>query len=453
MPLKKIILILLLLPIKAFSWSDHTFLTYYTLKNNHSALLHKFVKAETLQSFLLDMQKNHPKELKKAIDNAEQWAIKNMPGYHPIPGNIAYNESKVTEDDIVKEFLQGIRVNTNAFLFPFIRNQPSEYSEKFPGQNNLWDIEHEISYTQVTSAQIGNMNVPGLRYFKVDDSQLLPALVVLSTAADTPDLGLDIGLFEDNNTKYGQMYGFGEQPFGDNRVSYSSAAPFHYGAYHEWKLLYTLAPQTKDCYAEYRIKLYRELAKTAFLSGHNYWGWQFLGFGLHYIQDLTQAYHSHFFPGYNTLSILFYYGLSLGGYQKPLDNSIHLVANRHFLLEDFILKLLQTPTMPESIQLQNALAKIQSLESDIEYNDQFARNVISLHTMNYSEQLSNTLLLNFPKKYVNDPNFLYEGRKEKILNTFQSLTPTQQKNIMENLKPNLEYAGIYTRAYLRAFLE
>ena len=46
---------------------------------------------------------------------------------------------------------------------------------------------------------------------------------------------MDIGLFADNGTDFGQGYGFGIQPFGNPNLEYSSQAPFHMGFYHlDW---------------------------------------------------------------------------------------------------------------------------------------------------------------------------------------------------------------------------
>jgi hypothetical protein len=54
--------------------------------------------------------------------------------------------------------------------------------------------------------------------------------------------------------------------------------------------------------APYRAGLYAELAEGAFATGHPYWGYRFLAWSLHYVQDLTQPWHTVFLPGFSFLS-------------------------------------------------------------------------------------------------------------------------------------------------------
>jgi hypothetical protein len=435
-----------------WAWSDHTSLTFYTLENSSPSTLEKNISVETIQNFLEDMKKNHPGELSKSIQKTEDWAKQNGKQFRPIPENIFYKENQVQDENLTTAFFHGIRINPNMVQFPYVRDFPSSYLKDHPQFKNLWDPKKEIHEKEVTISTIGDSSVPDLRYFKVDNQQIVPALVVLATAADDPDLGLDINLFENNNTNFGKIYKFGNQPFGDPRVGFSTQAAFHYGAYQEWKIFYALAPQTKESYAAYRIKLYRELAKTAFAAGHEYWGWKFLGFGLHYLQDITQPYHAHFFPGYNTMAMISYYALSLVGFKKPLENKINLVANRHFLFEDFVHRLLENPQLPDSVNLQQTLNKVTEDEKNINYQDNYPQDIVSKNTIQYADDLSNTLVENFPAKYANDPNLLYEDKKVQILEVFQNLSTEKRNKLMEITKRILGPTGQYTRAYLKDFM-
>src|SRR5262249_49886551 len=130
------------------------------------------------------------------------------------------------------------------------------------------------------------------RFVALAEGELASARQIVATAADEPDYGTDIGLWSDNGTPYGALYGFGKQPFGNPKIEFSSQAPFHMGIYHEAKIVYLAAGFLKHTYPEMRIHQARSLARYAFASGHDYWGWRFTGWALHYIQDLTQPYHS-----------------------------------------------------------------------------------------------------------------------------------------------------------------
>ena len=95
--------------------------------------------------------------------------------------------------------------------------------------------------------------------------------------------------------------GFGIQPFGNPNLEYSSQAPFHMGFYHLDWLTRTAQPSLLRTYPLWRIALFGELAELAFSTGHDYWGWRFLGWGLHYVGDLTQPYHAIPLPGVGTV--------------------------------------------------------------------------------------------------------------------------------------------------------
>lgn len=435
--------------IVAFAWCDHTFTSFYTLNHIHSPRLEKVVQAETLEKFLLDMKKKHAGELQKSINKAEMWAKNNLSGYHPTPQEIVYREAFSTDKNIVSSFIQGTRINPNSYLLPYIRDIPLSAELN---SLKLWDKDNEISFQVVNIPSLRNFTVPGPKYYKIKSDESLPAIAVLLTAADEPDLGLDISLFDNNNTEFGKKYGFGKQPYGDDRVPNSSAVPFHFGIFHESKIMTTLSPQIKESYSLYRIKLYRELAKAAFAAHHEYWGWRFLGRGLHYIQDLTQPYHTNLLPGYSTSTIVFYYGLSVIGIEKPLTHLINLIANRHFMIEDFVLKLLENPQLPASQQLINELGQIQIFEAKASYQDSDPINIISVHSFNQAQQFSDSIKNNFPKKYVDDPSFLYVDKNENILKAFTSLSLERQINIINSLSPILENTGVYTRSYLKEFL-
>ncbi len=161
------------------------------------------------------------------------------------------------------------------------------------------------------------------------------ALAVLATAADEPDYGHDINLFSDNPGEAGQRYGFGTQPFGDPRFEFSSQAPFHMGFYHEAAVIYSGAPFLARAWPEWRAYQYFGLSRFAFANGHPYWGYRFLGWGMHYIQDITQPYHSTPLPGASLAAMLQMEGKALLGYPEEKQAAIERVANRHTAVEKY----------------------------------------------------------------------------------------------------------------------
>ena len=87
---------------------------------------------------------------------------------------------------------------------------------------------------------------------------------------------------------FGAKNGFPVQPFGNPKYAYSSQAPFHMAFFYESGLIYSAGPFIKQTYPDYRTYIYQTLARYAFATGHDYWGYRFMGWGLHYIGDLTQ---------------------------------------------------------------------------------------------------------------------------------------------------------------------
>jgi hypothetical protein len=158
---------------------------------------------------------------------------------------------------------------------------------------------------------------------------------VLASAADEPDYGHDINLFSDNPGNVGALYGFGPQPFGDARFQYSSQAPFHMGFFHESAVVYAAAGFLERSWPDWRAYQYMGLARLAFASGHPYWGYRFLGWGLHHIQDLTQPYHAKPLPGVDLASLLLLEGKALAGFAADKQASIERVATRHMEVEKY----------------------------------------------------------------------------------------------------------------------
>jgi hypothetical protein len=77
------------------------------------------------------------------------------------------------------------------------------------------------------------------------------------------------------------------------------------------------------------------LARLAFATGHSYWGYRFLGWGLHHVQDLTQPYHAKPLPGVELPSLLLLEGKALAGFADEKQASIERVATRHMEVEKY----------------------------------------------------------------------------------------------------------------------
>ncbi len=191
---------------------------------------------------------------------------------------------------------------------------------------------------------------------QLKEGDMVAPVDVATSANDEPDHGLDIGLFTDSNTDYGKEFGFGTQPFGNPNLDYSSQAPFHMGFYHESPVLYALGAFLKQTYPEYRIQLFKQLSEFAFENGHDYWGWRFMGWGMHYIGDFSNPYHITPVPGNTTLETLFPGVLGLAGFPQAQKDATQLVSNRHTVLEDFQSLVMSTALKEDNHRHQTIMA-------------------------------------------------------------------------------------------------
>jgi hypothetical protein len=213
---------------------------------------------------------------------------------------------------------------------------------------------------------------------------------------------MDIGLFTDNGTEFGQRYGFGIQPFGNPNLEYGSQAPFHMGFYHLDWLSRTAQPSLLRTYPLWRIALFGELAELAFSTGHEYWGWRFLGWGLHYVGDLTQPYHAIPLPGVDTVDALW------SVVQGKTGELVQLVSNRHGVIESYQYQRLTRAL--EARQWSAPLLKAISDHpdtADVEY-ESFVM-ALTADSVEAAADFDAAIERNVPARFVSDPTFEWTG--------------------------------------------
>lgn len=240
------------------------------------------------------------------------------------------------------------------------------------------------------------------------------------------------------------------------------------GFYHESSLVYKLAPYIKKTFAEHRIKLFQELSKMAFRSGHPYWGLRFLGWSLHYVQDLTQPFHNAPIPGYSTADLI---GLNIldkleGTFYKTnnkMFDAINIITNRHFILEKLIYE--ETGLARENNDYYSLVANfIQNSSHDNSYpkiDDNYIRDVISKEASAYTKPTYGSYVFwrvnkdasavigrSFPYEYTFDPRYIYNDSFNAILLLNQE--PEKKRNKMyEVVNTLMTNVGSHTRNMVR----
>lgn len=385
---------------QAYAWEGHYMLTYAAL-GAMPELSVPSITPESLESFLAS-EKN---SLVTILKNYEDWALKNIKSYPPLPKALIFDGKESAQSSLVKKFLMSIRVNPELSFANFV-----VYAPGMPHRiQNLFTPE-ERALDPVASLLKLRADYPVVE--KISNHDKVSALEVLASASEEPDHGLDLGLWEDNQSAYGKLMGFGMQPFGNPVVSYSSQAPFHMGFYHEKPFLYWVAGWLKRCFPEYRISLFLTLAQHAFATGHIYWGHRFLGWALHYIQDLTQPYHATLAPGWSWLRLIALNALEIMGIKTPAQNLRQLLTNRHLTLENYEFESIRNIQSNEL--LQRALSDRSEDKKYPEYYKNYPRKVVAEEAHSRANMIDGLITKAFPSIYVLEPTHIFTGTDPSI---------------------------------------
>jgi len=385
----------ILLSATAKAWSEHPLMAYQVLSTIPELANQDPIAVKSLKKFLIEQEK----ELEKFFAEQELWLSQNLTYYPALPDHLRFKATG-NPDDILERFYKAIRLNPNVKMKLYLHLLPhEEIGDRQTVAPELLTTVKDISSLVTTN------------YVELNEGDMVSPLAVLYSANDEPDYGFDLGLFIDNNTPQGNEYGFGEQPFGDPNLEYGSQAPFHMGFYHEAKIVFFFGPFLKKSLPEMRINQFRALAEFAFASGNPYWGYRFMGWGMHYLGDLSMPYHSVALPGVSPLKMIWTNIKAMLGFPKSRDNAVQLVSNRHSVLEEFQWQVLRAAY--ESHNMDHPL--LTALRNPIEmvdYDKDFARQVAAKESAEKSKRVDKVLKTWLPEVLVSNPNFETPGSDE-----------------------------------------
>lgn len=429
----------LLLPVQAQAWTEHPLISYQTLSALPEVRDAKPIQAEGLDAFL----KAEEKGLAAALDREEAWAREKLAWYQPLPQGLVFKATGNAKD-IRQRFCHATRINPHVPFALYLALLPGMDSRGMP----LLAPER-LTILKDTSEWKGR------KFVELSTGQPVEPLLVVTTATDEPDFGLDIGLYEDNDTAFGSIYGFGKQPFGNPHLEYSSQAPFHMGFYHEAWIVNALAGFVKKTYPEYRIHLYQTLSQLAFQTGHSYWGWRFLGIGLHYVMDLTEPYHATLMPGASVLRMLWINTLSMVGIKGPKADAVQLLSNRHMALEKLQQALLEQAYLKKKARYPVFMTLRAQGECPV-WTDRMPRDVITDQSHALADRTDRVIGEILPERLVSDPAF--ELGKSPELQEIVALVREKggEKGIEEVqllLKDLLQPLPCYICSYVRSVLK
>lgn len=440
-----------------FAWSNHALNTWAALRDVPRFALLEPVRVESLDAFLAAQAP----ALEAVLDAQEAWSREHVPTYPPRPDALRFVAAEArTPEELRRRFVAALRIAPDARLALFLKRVTADDAGERPA----------LARSRVsTLADDEGEDVAGESPFvALREGETVSPLAVVATASDEPDYGLDIGVWEDNDTAHGASYGFGRQPFGNPALDFGTQAPFHMGFYDESPIIYAAAGFLKRTYPEYRIHLYRTLALHAFRSGHDYWGWRFAGWAMHYIQDLTQPYHARVLPGVGTLRMLWINALDIAGWPDAKNRAITLVSNRHLALENFQ----RTALVAEHLDAAGGGPLLRSLSgeggedgavaaSDAAaasplplFGESDARTLVARRAAQAADALDRAIATALPSKYVDDPAFEFgvDARGIDLNAQLAGTDPAAHDAMVRALEPLMRAYGAHTRAFARTML-
>ena len=419
-----------MIPSPARAWWEHTLLTYAATESLD--FLNQKVKVESLEEFL---EAEGP-ALKIALSEMEG-EFQKIPAYPPRPDSLAFDPNS---ENLRLAFLRAIRINPETRLLSYIQHVPGLVPANC----------QTIPYRKITFLKEVEY-LEGVPFCATSPGTVVSARDILVSASDEPDYGHDIELFEDNESAETSLYGFGIQPFGNPALEYSSQAPFHMGFYHESAVVYALAGFLKRTFAQYRALQYLRLAQFAFRTGHDYWGYRFLGWGLHYVQDLTQPYHATVMPSRSSPGMIWINLLNTVGVGGPQEDAVQLLTNRHLALENFQRNLMLVHYRKKDM-VNPSFQALADASNDFAYDTtdpNYIRNIVAGESAAAASELDEILQDSLPESVAHDPEVTYEGVTPEEDMYRQLKESKRADSLIEKLLPLFRSVGSHTRNYVR----
>ncbi|MCB9763590.1 MAG: hypothetical protein H6739_27730 [Alphaproteobacteria bacterium] len=404
----------------AWAWGHHYLVTDRALDHASVDYADEAVVVEPIEALLLDLGP----ELTALFDGYYDWLEARGRGrFNRVP----YDDSGTRE-----AFLRAARLNPDEASLPLVYRVP-------PGGASLgtpMDCVEASPYL----AQVE----PPLRcdIEHLEPGQSVPARAVLTTYADEPDWGLDHHLWGYTE------FGYGEQPYGKPEGE-SSKAPFHMQFAHENFLVRAAAPEALDGMVVERMELFFRLSRLSFDAGHDYWGYRFAAWAIHYAQDIAQPYHAKAVP---SATVFYYLRYAISPNKDRLKaTASQLSGNRHFLYEDFVAYGLQS-SYEGSDPLTDALAEFlgsgDALWAGVSDMDGLAAAVMDA-SAHHARRIDKTIVKAFGAKYTEDPDYDVETAPDySVTAAIEGMDEAKGELLLSETAEDFHRAGCATRTII-----
>ncbi len=425
----------------AFGWSNHSLPTYRALEQMPQVAQAPPVAVEPLAAFL----KAEEPALQALLASQEAWAAANVEKYPARPPALAF-VADATRSDAARQlaFLRALRLAPDSRFALYLQPDP----------------RHPIHGAAIAHAAVNTLpeQPDSDRVFialKAGDP--VAPLAVIASAADEPDYGLDINLWQDSPSEWGKVYGFGKLPFGNPALYFATQAPFHMGFFHESRILYLAAPFIARTFPLMRAHQFSTLAVLAFRTGHPYWGWRFAGLSLHYLQDLTQPFHASLAPGNSTAKLLWINTLAMLGMPGRKNDMIVLLSNRHLALEKYQHESMHDAAIASPARETPIEQALHGSGEDSRYpawGDHYLRDVVTAQSFAESPKVTETLVATLPARYVSDPSFDFGVHESgiRLVRELSTQDPARRTRLDRMLEQLLANFGVHSRNAVRGIL-
>lgn len=425
-----------------WAWGQHSSASYRALENLPEISTAELVEVQTLDTFLKAQEHN----IQKLLHKQEIWAQENVKNYPRLPHNLKFIAGNFRNDAQRRQsFISALRLAADTRFALYLQTDP-----RLPNPTELSPLATDI----VVSPSVQKW-VQASHFYNIKPGQKITALSTLATATDEPDWGFDMLLWEDSPSSWGKTYGFGTQPFSSVSGPLASQSPFHSGFYFEQRLVNVANPRLSENYPLMRIHQFSTLAELAFTTGHDYWGWRFLGNGLHYLQDLTQPYHASITPGETSAYLAGLHLLDSLGMSQRKNELFLKNSNRNLMLDRYQTQMLQKQSNKRYDSIAEVALKNTMLEDRLpKWNFQYPKNVVAKEAFLFSEKLAETLSQTLPEKLLNDPYFDFsQQRPDFDLMTLVAQSGAEKQLELEGtIARLLEQFGIHSRQMVKAIL-
>ena len=175
---------------EAMAWSNHAMLLWPVVRES-STLMEERLIAEPLEAFV----RAESDAIAGILEEVEQWSIEHIEAYPITPAELRLKPAQ--EESSLGDFLAAIRVNPD-LKYGLFRQGTIDDTESDEGT---------MGWGQVSFLGVQN-STRDLVYYPLKPGDFTSPAHVLITANDEPDHGMDVGLYADNGTPFGEVYGF-----------------------------------------------------------------------------------------------------------------------------------------------------------------------------------------------------------------------------------------------------